>query len=163
MNTIRLAIPANLPRLVEINNQAITSRTATANTIPFLVKARRGWFYTHAHDSYPIYVCEADNQVVGYLSLSPYRDCPALARTVEVSFYVDYACHGEGIGSDLMQYAITESPRLGKKVLVAILHEWNISSIKLLEKFGFERWGFLPEVAEFSGGLCGHLYNGRKI
>lgn len=48
-------------------------------------------------------------------------------------------------------------------MLVAILLEWNIPSIQLLEKFGFERWGFLPEVTEFPGGLCGYLYYGRKI
>jgi len=163
MPTLRIATPADLPAIVAIYNQAIASRTATADTVQFMVEARRGWFDAHAPDSYPIYVCEADNQVVGYMSLSPYRDRLALARTAKVSYYVDYACHGKGIGSALMQDAITECPRLGKKVLVAILLEWNIPSIKLLEKFGFARWGFLPEVAEFSGGLCGHLYYGRKI
>jgi phosphinothricin acetyltransferase len=163
MNTIRLGIPADLPRLVEIYNQAIASHTATADTVPFLVEARRGWFDAHAPDSNPIYVCEADNQVVGYLSLSPYRNRPALARTAEISYYVDYACHRRGVGSALMKVAISESPRLGKSVLVAILLEWNIPSIKLVEKFSFEKWGYLPEVAEYSGQLGGHLYYGRKV
>ena len=163
MNTIRLAALADLPRLVEIYNQAIASHTATTDTVPFTVETRRGWFDAHAPDSYPIYVCESDNQVVGYLSLSPYRGRPALARTAEVSYYVDYAWHGKGVGSALMQHAIQDAARTGRKVFIAILLEWNTGSIKLLEKFGFEKWSYLPEVAEFDGRLCGHLYYGRKV
>ncbi|MCX6036955.1 MAG: GNAT family N-acetyltransferase [Chloroflexi bacterium] len=163
MPTLRIATPADLPAIVAISNQAIAARNATADTTPFTLEVRLDWFTAHSADEYPIYVCGADDgQVLGWLSLSLYRGRSALARTAEVLYYVDYACHGNGIGSALMQVAITECPRLGKKVLVAILLKWNIPSIKLLEKFGFERWGFLPEVAEFSGDLCGHLYYGRK-
>jgi L-amino acid N-acyltransferase YncA len=163
MNNIRFAALDDLPRLVEIYNQAIASHTATADTFPFTVEARRGWFDAHAPESYPIYVCEVDNQVVGYLSISPYRDRPALARTAEVSYYVDYAWHGKGIGSGLMQHALADCARIGKHVLVAIVLEWNTGSIKLLEKFGFEKWGYLPHVAELDGSLCGHLYYGRRL
>ena len=163
MYIIRLASPADLPRLVEIYNQAIASHTATADTKPFTVETRRGWFYAHVPDVYPIYICEADRQVVGYLSLSPYRDRPALVRTAEVSYYVDYAWHGQGVGSALMQYALTDCPRIGKRVLLAIVLEWNLGSLKLLEKFGFEKWGYLPEVADFDGWLCGQFYYGKRL
>jgi L-amino acid N-acyltransferase YncA len=163
MNTIRLAIPADLPRLVEIYNQAIASGIATADTAPFTVETRRGWFDAHLPNAYPIYVYEADNQVVGYLSISPYRDRPALARTAEVSYYVDYGWHGKGIGSALMQFALADCARINKKVLLAVILEWNAASIKLLEKFGFEKWGYLPGVAEFDGRLCGHFYYGKEL
>lgn len=128
------------------------------------MKGRLDWFNTHSADEYPIYASKADDgQVLGYLSLSPTRERSALGRMGEASSYVDYARHGKGIGLVLMQHAISECPRLGEKVVVAILLEWNIPSIKVLEKFGFERWGFLPEVFEFSGRTCGHLYYGRKV
>ena len=163
MDKARLATPADLPRLVEIYNQAIASGNATADTVPFTVETRRGWFETHATDAYPIYVCEADHQVVGYLSVSPYRDRPALRRTAEVSYYVDYAWHGKGIGSAMMAHVLADCPRIDIHVLIAIVLEWNAGSIRLLEKFGFEKWGYLPEVAEFDGRLVGHLYYGRKL
>jgi phosphinothricin acetyltransferase len=76
---------------------------------------------------------------------------------------VDYSQHGKGIGSALMQYALEDCVRIGKKVLLAIVLEWNTASIKLLEKSSFDKWGYLPEVAEFSGRQCGHLYYGRKV
>ena len=164
MPKIRIASLTDLPRLVEIYNQAIASHTATADTLPFTVEARRGWFDAHIPDAYPIYACEDENGLeVGYLSLSPYRGRPALARTAEVSYYVDYGRHGKGIGSALMQVALDDCARIGKKVLLAIVLEWNAPSIKLLEKFGFEKWGYLPEVAEVAERLCGHLYYGKEI
>jgi L-amino acid N-acyltransferase YncA len=161
--SIRTATSADLPRLVEIYNQAIASHTATADTISFTVQARQSWFDAHTPDTYPIYLCEAENQVAGYLSISPYRDRPALARTAEVSYYVDYGQHGKGIGSALMEHALQDAHRIGKKVYLAIVLEWNTASIKLLERFGFERWGHLTNVAELDGRLCGQYFYGREV
>jgi phosphinothricin acetyltransferase len=86
-----------------------------------------------------------------------------LEGTAEVSYYVDYAHHGKGIGSMLMEHAIFDCQRIKKRILFAILLEVNVPSIRLLQKFGFEKWGFMPDVAEFSHGLCGHLYYGKKV
>jgi L-amino acid N-acyltransferase YncA len=162
--TIRFADPSDLPRLVEIYNHAITAGNATGDTVPFTVEQRQAWFGSHDRDAYPLYVAEAPSSgITGYLYLSPYRERAAMRRTAEISYYVDYAHHHQGVGSALMAHALDDCPRLGIRVLVAILLEWNQPSIKLLEKFGFEKWGYLPEVAEFDGRLCGHLYYGRKI
>ena len=164
MPSIRLATIADLPRLVNIYNQAISSQTATADTVPFTLEARRAWFAAHTPDVYPIYACEDENgMVVGYLSISPYRDRPALAHTAEVSYYVDYRQHGRGIGSALMEYALRDAARIGKKIFIAIVLERNTGSMELLEKFGFGKWGYLPEVAEFDHSLCGQFIYGRKV
>ena len=68
--------PANLndlPRIVDIYNQAIRSGTATGTMVEFTVEERVEWFQKFDVDSFPIYVAEQDNKVVGYASLSPYR------------------------------------------------------------------------------------------
>ena len=164
MNIVRLAALTDLPRLVEIYNQAIAAHNVTADTAPFTVEERLDWFNAHTPNAYPIYVCEDENGfIVGWLSVSPYRGRPALVRTAEISYYVDYAHHGQGIGSALMQHAIQDAPRTGRKVFIAILLEWNTGSIKLLEKFGFEKWGRMLEVAELDGRLCGQLYYGKNL
>jgi L-amino acid N-acyltransferase YncA len=164
MYNIRIAALADLPRLVEIYNQAIASHTATADTIPFSVETRRGWFDAHTADVYPIHVCENEHGLVaGYLTISTYRNRPALARTAEVSYYVDYSQHGQGIGSALLQHALEDAHRIGKKVYLAFLLEGNTRSLRLLEKFGFERWAYLPQVAELPGGLSGQFIYGKAV
>lgn len=163
MTNIRLATSADLPRIVEIYNQAIAAHNATADTVPFTVEQRLDWFNMHTPDFYPIYVAEEEGQVTGWLAVSPYRGRPALEHTAEVSYYVDYAHHKKGIGSALLAHAIVEAPRISKHVFIAILLEWNVASMRLLEKYGFDRWGYLPDVAEFYGKSCGQFYYGRKI
>ena len=39
----------------------------------------------------------------------------------------------------------------------------NWDSIGLLKKFGFEQWGHMPNVADFDGAECGHVYLGKRI
>jgi L-amino acid N-acyltransferase YncA len=163
MNPIRPAALSDLPRLVAIYNQAIASRNATADTEPFTVEQRLDWFHTHTPEAFPVYSYEEDGEVLGWLSISPYRGRPALRRTAEVSYYVDYAHHGRGIGSALLAHALADASRIHKQVYLAILLEWNTGSVRLLEKYGFEKWGYLPEVAEFDGRLCGQFYYGKKL
>ena len=164
MGGIRFATLADLSRIVEIYNQAIAAGNATGDTVPFTVESRRAWFESHSQEAYPLYVhLDEAGKVTGFLYLSPYRDRPAMRRTAEISYYVDYAHHHQGIGAALMDHALADCPRLGIQVLVAILLDCNQPSLKLLEKSGFEKWGYLPEVADLSGRLCGHLYYGRKM
>jgi L-amino acid N-acyltransferase YncA len=163
MDTIRIATLADLPRIVEIYNQAIAARNATADTVPFTVDQRLDWFRLHVPEEYPIFAYGGTGEVLGWLSVSPYRGRPALRRTAEVSYYVDYGHQKQGIGSALLAHALADAERIGKRVYLAILLEWNTGSLRLLEKFGFERWGYLPEVAEYDGKLCGQFYYGKKL
>jgi len=163
MHPIRLAAPGDLPRMVEIYNQAILAGNATADTVPLRLEQRHEWFRQHTKDTYPIYCATSYGGVIGYLSVSPYRERPALMRSAEISYYIDYSCHGQGFGSALLVHAIEDASRIHKKIYLAIVLEGNDGSQRLLEKHGFERWGYLPEVAEFGGRTVGHLYYGRRV
>jgi RimJ/RimL family protein N-acetyltransferase len=33
----------------------------------------------------------------------------------------------------------------------------------MMEKMGFQQWGFLPRVADFDGEECGHFYYGKRM
>tara|TARA_R110001583_G_scaffold16041_11_gene65220 strand:+ start:499 stop:690 length:192 start_codon:yes stop_codon:yes gene_type:complete len=59
--------------------------------------------------------------------------------------------------------AIEKAPELGFKNLFAILLAPNIASIKLLEKFDFQLWGQLLDVAEIDGEVCSQGIYGRKV
>jgi phosphinothricin acetyltransferase len=162
--TIRLATEADLPEIVRIYNEAVEQRFATADLHPVTAEIRRAWLHEHEPDGFPIYVVERDGGVCGWCSLSRYRaGRAALLATAEISYYVARDARGQGIGTALVRHAVAEAPRLGKRVLFAILLERNEASIRLLRRCGFELWGRLPDVAAIEGELVAHLYYGRKV
>jgi L-amino acid N-acyltransferase YncA len=161
---IRTASVNDLQSIVDIYNEAVARRFVTADLHPVAVERRREWFREHDPSTFPIYVFELDGVVLGWCSLSAYRSGrEALIGTAELSYYVRYDSHGQGIGSALVERALGECSRLGKRVLFAILLDRNAASIGLMSKFGFELWGRLPDVAFIDGELVSHLYYGRKI
>jgi phosphinothricin acetyltransferase len=87
----------------------------------------------------------------------------ALRFTAEISYYVQRDSQRKGIASHLVRHAISDCEALQIKNLFAIVLEPNTRSCSLLEKLGFERWGFLPCVADFDGQECGHLYYGQRL
>jgi len=161
---IRLAVEDDVPAITEIYNQAIAMKSATADIAPVSADSRRRWLAEHCADEHPVFVADQQGVLVGYASLSPYRrGRMALRHTAEISYYVHEDFRGMGVGSGLIEHVINECPRLGLKTLFAILLDINSDSVRILEKFGFEKWGHLPDVADFDGVECGHLYFGRRV
>ena len=160
---IRIADIEDLSVLVDIYNQAIRSKRATGDLTEFTVSQRLPWFKKHSPDNYPIYVA-SERSIIGYCAISPRRpQRQGLKDTAEISYYVDYQHHGKGIGSKLINYAIDDCKRIGIKNLLAIIQEWNTSSISILTKFGFEKWGFFPNVVNINGEKCGQFIYGKNL
>lgn len=161
---IRPAADADIAAITEIYNQAVAMRSATADLSPVSADSRRAWLREHDPARYPVFVADSGGTVTGWCSLSPYRPGRmALRYTAEISYYVHEQFRGRGLASALIAHAVDQSPQLGLKTLFAILLDVNKDSARLLEKFGFEQWGHLPDVADFDGEQCGHLYYGFRV
>ena len=59
--------------------------------------------------------------------------------------------------------AIEQAPRLGLKTLLGFIFGHNESSLRLFESFGFQRWGFLPRVAELESVERDLVIVGRRL
>ena len=161
---IRVANQGDLPVIVAIYNQAVPTHRSTANTTQWTVEARKTWFEDHNPDHHPIFVAELNNSVIGWCSLSVYRPGRAALRfTAEISYYVDTAHQGQGVGQALIRHVVETSPALGVKNIIAVLLDRNEPSRKLLEKLGFQQWGYLPRVLDFEGEECGEFYYGKRV
>ena len=161
---IRVAQIEDLPSIVDIYNQSIPSKRATGDTQPVRVEDRVAWFSEHRPAEHPIFVAVVDGGAAGWCSLSAYRQGRAALRfTAEISYYIASTYHGQGLGTALVEHALAACPALGIRHLFAIVLEGNQVSLKLLEKMGFEQWGYLPRVANFDGKEVGHLYYGRHV
>ncbi len=161
---IRLAKLKDLKAIVEIYNQAILSGKSTADTEIFTREEKIPWFESHQNSNFPLYVVVVNDEVIGYVYLTAYRPGrKAMRYTAEVSYYLRNDFHRKGIGTSILEFIIIKAKELNFKTLVAILLEVNIGSIKLLEKFNFDEWGCLIDIADFKGNTCSHLYYGLKL
>ena len=161
---IRFAHKRDLPNIVDIYNQAIRSHTATGDMDEFMPSERIEWFNQYTSNDYPLYVALIKEKIVGYCCISPYRaGRRAMKKTAEISFYIDYKYHGKGVASALIEHALEDAKRIDKESYLAILLDINKPSIALLEKFGFKRWGYFPNIIDFDGVKSGHLVYGRSV
>ncbi len=162
--TIRIAKRNDLDSLTRIFNQAVASGFSTAYTIALRPEERSDWMDEHKPADYPIFVAEAGNEILGWISVTAYRPGRmALRFTKEISYYVHEQFHRKGIGSNLIKHVIEQAEKLEIKTLIALVLDRNFASIALLEKLNFTRWGHLPNVADFNGVECGHLLFGLRI
>ena len=160
---IRTAEVGDWESIVRIYNEAIDTRISTADTDYVSIENKENWLKEHSKEKYPIYVAENDAEIEGWCSLSPYRyGRSAFDKTAEISYYISETHRGKGIGTALVDRAISDCSRLGIEILVAILLGSNVPSINLLLKFGFEEWGRLPGIAEIDTNRYDHLYMGRR-
>jgi len=161
---IRIAAGTDISAITEIYNQAIALSYATADLSPVSIQSRQEWLATHSPDKYPVFVAEKSGEVAGYCSISPYRlGREALRYTREISYYVHQDYRAQGVGSALVKHAIEQAPALGIKTLFAIMLDKNSNSLALLQKFRFEQWGHMPNVADFDSEEVGHYYYGLRL
>lgn len=100
---IRTAERRDLSAMLDIYNYEVKNGTATFDVEPRAGAAGEAWFAAHNTGNHPLLVAEEDGKVLGYASLSPYRDFDAYLQTVELSVYVAPESRGRGIASALME------------------------------------------------------------
>jgi phosphinothricin acetyltransferase len=147
---IRKAELADLAAMTEIYNEAILTSTATFDTEPKTLEERLSWFQSH-DNRHPILVAVADEQVVGWVSLSSWSERSGYADTAETSFYVRSGYRGQGIGRKLKQAILEEAQRLKFHTIIARVAGGSDVSLHLNESFGFVHIGTMKEVGRKFG------------
>ncbi|RYG45318.1 MAG: GNAT family N-acetyltransferase [Chitinophagaceae bacterium] len=159
---IRKASVNDLKEIASIYGFAVTNRQ-TAHTHPPPFEYWNAWLRNH-NELFPAFVLINKQEVIGFASVSPYREGrQALEKVAEISYYLHPSSQGKGAGTFFVQKVIEQARSLEFKYLLAILLSSNSSSIALLNKLGFEKWGELPGVAEFAGDTVSHLYYGIRL
>ena len=138
-------------QIVKIYNSSIPSRLATADTEPVTIESKKEWFKQHNPKIRSLWILEKDDKLIAWISLTDFKDRPAYQKTVEISLYVSPEFQGKGYGEKLLKKMIEKCPNFGVENLIGLVFGHNNKSIKPAEKFGFEEWGFLPEVTEMDG------------
>ena len=90
-------------------------------------------------------------RILGFALVSPFRDRPAYATTVENSVYVFRQARGRGVGEVLLRVLINTAQESGFHSLIARIVGENEGSIRLHEKCGFTLVGTEIEVGRKHG------------
>jgi len=145
--TVRPAIRADLPAILEIYNEAVLNTTASYDYEPQTLEHRVAWFDDHVKNHQPVFVAVDEmERVVGWSSLSRYHDRKGYRFTMENSVYVAADRRGLGIGRMLLKPLIESAQKNGVHAIIAAIDASNQASIRLHASFGFEKVGHFKEV-----------------
>lgn len=144
---IRRAKGTDIEALLAIYNYEVEYGVATLDLSPKTLSEWWGWYNAHNVENHPLLVAERDGAVVGYASLSSYREKEAYKSTVELSVYVHAEHRKEGVATALMEAILAEAQKDERThTVVSVITSGNVASEKLHKKFGFEFCGCIKEV-----------------
>lgn len=147
---LRLARPEDAEATRAIYNTEVTGSTVTFDLVPRSIDDQLAWLDQRS-GAMAVVVAEIDGQVVGFASLSPYRDRPAYATTVEDSVYVDADFRGQGVARALLAEILDIASTRGFHAVMARIVGGHDASIGLHNSLGFEIVGTEREVGRKFG------------
>ncbi len=147
---VRLADLDDAPAIRDIYNREVVTSTVTFDLVPRTIDDQRAWVAAHA-GAHPAVVATEDDEVVGFGSLSPYRDRPAYATTVEDSVYVRHDRRGQGVGRALLEELVRLATVHGFHTVMARVVGNHQVSIALHRACGFQLVGVEREVGRKFG------------
>ncbi len=172
---VQYASQKDLPEILAIYNQSIAGKQATANLTPVTCEERSAWFDEHVHSrTRPIYVVRAvvkehessdriGAPIVAWGSFSDLYARMAYHISSEISIYLHQEYHGQGLGSLLGRWMLTQAPSLGIHNIVALIFAHNQPSLGLFRKLGFEQWGYMPKVCDMDGFIADVVMLGKAV
>ncbi len=147
--SIRLATIADAEAIRTIYNYEVMHSFATFDLVPRSLTEQQEWITTRSGAFAAIVVVEDSghgSSVVGFGSLSPYKDRAAYRTSVEDSVYVHQDHQGRGIGTLIVDELLRIARLSGFHAVFARISAPGAASRKLHESCGFELIGTEREV-----------------
>ena len=147
---IRLARPSDSEAIRQIYNLEVSTSTVTFDLVPRTASEQLQWLEARS-GAHAVIVAEVDGEVIGFASLSPFRDRPAYNSTVENSVYVRNDHRGTGVGAALLEELTKLAAQHGFHTVIARIVGGHDASIALHRRLGFEVVGTEREVGRKFG------------
>ena len=147
---VRLATVTDAEAIRSIYNVEVLESTVTFDLVPRSLEEQERWL-TARSGAHAVLVAERDGDVIGFASLSPYRDRPAYSTSVEDSVYVHRSAQGEGVGKALLGALVDTATAHGFHAMMARIVGGHEASIALHRAHGFDVVGTEREVGRKMG------------
>jgi phosphinothricin acetyltransferase len=149
--TVRVVERRDAEAIRAIYNLEVAESTVTFDLVPRTLDEQVEWIDEHSGGHPAIVAVGEGGDVLGFGSLSPYRDRPAYRPTVENSVYVRRDVRGAGIGRLLLDELVRLAAAQGFHSMIARIVGGHAASIALHEACGFETVGTEREVGRKLG------------
>jgi phosphinothricin acetyltransferase len=147
---LRPATLSDAEAIRAIYNVEVLEDTATFDLVPRTLEEQQYWL-TARSGAHAVIVAVDEGEVVGFASLSPWRDRPAYNTTVEDSVYIHRAHQGKGIGKLLLTELLSVATRHGFHAVLGRIVGGHEASIALHRSLDFEQVGVEREVGRKFG------------
>jgi L-amino acid N-acyltransferase YncA len=147
---LRLATLDDAAAIRAIYNLEVESSTATFDLVPRSLEDQRTWLVART-GAFSAVVAVASDEVVGFASLSPYKERAAYRTTVEDSVYVRRDQQGRGVGRALLDHIVDVAAASGFHAVMARIEGGSEASRALHAACGFELVGIEREVGRKFG------------
>lgn len=147
---VRLATAADNDAIRAIYNLEVAESTVTFDLVPRSADEQRAWLSARS-GAHAVVVADDGGEIVGFGSLSPYRDRPAYSTTVEDSVYVRRDRQGHGVGKAVLTELVRLATAHGFHAVMARIVGGHDASIALHRGAGFEMVGTEREVGRKFG------------
>lgn len=148
--SVRLARLEDSEAIRRIYNVEVESSTVTMDILARTSDEQHQWLAARS-GAHAVVVAELDGAIVGFGSLSPWRDRAGYRTTVEDSVYVDRAAQGLGIGRALLGELVGIARSHGFHAVMARIAAGHDASRRLHESLGFSHVGTEHEVGRKFG------------
>ena len=146
----RLARLDDAEAIRQIYNREVSTSTVTFDLVPRTLDEQITWLQARS-GAHVVLVAEDGDEVVGFASLSPFRERPAYNSTVESSIYVRADQRGRGVGSRLLGDLVGLAAQHGFHTMIARIVGGHDASIGLHRSLGFVEIGTEREVGRKFG------------
>jgi phosphinothricin acetyltransferase len=147
---VRLAQLADAEATRAIYNVEVVESTVTFDIVPRTHDDQREWLNAHG-GAHPALVAVEHDEVIGFGSISPYKDRPAYSTTVEDSVYVARHRRGQGVGRLLLEELLKLATTHGFHAVIARIVGDHEASIALHTSCGFTLVGVEKQVGRKFG------------
>jgi len=147
--TLRPAVVADAEAIRRIYNHEVMTATSTFDLVARSLDDQQRWIADRSGAfSAIVAIDEAvdGSPLVGFGSLSPYKDRAAYSTTVEDSVYVDRRRAGGGVGTLLLTRLVETASASGFHSVMARIEASGAASRALHAKCGFELVGVERQV-----------------
>jgi L-amino acid N-acyltransferase YncA len=147
--TLRLASLGDAEQICRIYNYEVSNTVATFDLVPRSLEDQQRWISDRNGAFAAIVAVDADDErgdVVGFGSLSPYKERAAYRTSVEDSVYVRRDRGGQGIGKLILTDLLRIGAASGFHAVFARISASSEASIALHRSCGFELVGIEREV-----------------